>query len=222
MKDGTRRFTAIVFDLDGTLIDSAPGLRAAVGAMLAERGLPEPDLETVIGHIGRGAPTLVERSLRWAGADPSNHPGAVERFHDLYGADPHSGTTVYPGAREVLATLRAAGLKLGLCTNKAEAPTRDLLATLPLGPFDAVAGGDSLSERKPDPAPLLHVAEMLGAVPEDVLYVGDSETDWETARAADIAYAHVEGGYQRRSIPGFLPWLTLRRIGELPAAITVS
>ncbi|WP_299646063.1 phosphoglycolate phosphatase [uncultured Jannaschia sp.] len=222
MKDGRRTFEAIIFDLDGTLIDSAPGLHAAIGAMLAERGLPEPDLETVIGHIGRGAPTLVERSLRWAGADPADHPDAYARFRDLYGADPLSGTTVYPGAREVLATLHDAGLKLGLCTNKGEAPTRDLLATLPLGPFDAVAGGDSLPERKPDPAPLLHVAEMLGTAPQDVLYVGDSETDWETARAAEIAYAHVEGGYQRRPIADFSPYLTLERIGDLPAAIKDS
>ena len=222
MTEGRRTFEAVVFDLDGTLIDSAPGLRAAIGAMLGELDLPEPDLETVIGYIGRGAPTLVERSLRWAGADPADHPDAYGRFQDLYGADPLSGTTVYPGAREVLADLRGAGFKLGLCTNKSEAPTRDLLAALSLGPFDAVAGGDTLPERKPDPAPLLHVADELGVAPETILYVGDSETDWETARAANIAYAHVDGGYQRRPIADFSPALTLRRIADLPATINVS
>ena len=222
MTEGLRTFEAVIFDLDGTLIDSAPGLRAAIGAMLAERDLPEPDLETVIGHIGRGAPTLVERSLRWAGADPADHPDAYERFRDLYGADPLSGTTVYPDVREVLAALRGSGFKLGLCTNKSEGPTRDLLSALTLGPFDAMAGGDTLPERKPDPAPLLHVADELGVAPDAVLYVGDSETDWETARAANIAYAHVEGGYQRRPIPDFSPDLTLRRIADLPSAINHS
>ncbi len=206
---------AIVFDLDGTLIDSAPGLRAAACAMLADLDLPQPDLRTVIGFIGRGAPTLVERALHWAGADPAAHPGALRSFLDHYDRDPLSGTTLYPGAQALLDRLAARGLKLGLCTNKPEAPARAILAALSLGPFDAVLGGDSLPVRKPDPAPLLRVISDLGAKPSGTVYVGDSITDWQTAQAARVPYVHMRGGYQIEPIPDFAPWATLDDLSRI-------
>lgn len=195
-------FRAVVFDLDGTLIDSAPSLHAAAAAMLTERGLPVPDLTAVKGFIGHGVGVLVERCLRWAGADPGVQTAALDRFLDFYGADPVAGTRVLPGARDALASLHADGLRLGVCTNKPERLARRILNALDLGPFAAVAGGDTLPVRKPDPAPLRHVAALLDTAPGAVLYVGDSVVDRRTARAARIAYVHVEGGYQSAPIPG--------------------
>lgn len=211
---------AVVFDLDGTLIDSAPGLCLAAGATMDDLGLPRPDLATVIGFIGNGAPKLVERCLHWAGADPARHPDALAVFLRHYGRDPMIGTTAYDGAQDLLDALAAQGLKLGLCTNKPAGPTHAILRALPLGPFDAVLGGDSLPVRKPDPAPLLRVVADLGADPVATLYVGDSITDWRTARAAGIAYVHVEGGYQTTPIPDFAPWRTVASIAGVAGLIS--
>ena len=214
----THPLKAVVFDLDGTLIDSAPGLRAATAAMLADRGLPAPDLETVIGFIGNGVPKLVERVLRWAGINPDDAPDAQNTFMSHYNRAPMTGTTAYAGAQEVLNTLRARGLKLGLCTNKPERPTQAILSALSLGPFESVVGGDTLSMRKPDPAPLLRVISDLDADPGNTVYVGDSVTDWQTALAAGVAYAHLAGGYQRTPIPGLAPWLNLADLRDLKSA----
>lgn len=204
----------MVFDLDGTLIDSAPGMRAAACAMLADLDLPQPDLATVIGFVGNGAPKLVERCLLWAGAVPEAHPGALEDFLDHYTRDPLSGTTVYDGARDLLAALAARGTRLGLCTNKPEVPTRAILDAFDLGPFASVVGGDTLPKRKPDPAPLLRVISDLGVTAVATLYVGDSITDWLTARAAGVRYVHVDGGYQTGPIPDFEPWLHVANLRE--------
>lgn len=209
------RCHAVVFDLDGTLIDSAPGLQMAIDAMLSERRLPVPDMATVTGFVGNGAAMLVEHCLRWSGADPADHPDALARFLAIYAADPVAGTTVLPGAAEALAALAAGGIRLGLCTNKPEAPTRIILDALSLGPFDAVVGGDTLSVRKPDPAPLLRVIDALGATRETALYVGDSIVDWRTAQAAGVAYVHVEGGYQSAPIPDLDPASRIANLSHL-------
>lgn len=208
-------FRAVIFDLDGTLIDSAPGLRLAAAEMMAERGLPAPDLATIISFIGRGVPTLVARCLDWAGADPDGQAPALSRFKAIYDADPMRGTTAYPSARETLIALHDRGLRLGLCTNKSETPARAILAALDLGPFDTVVGGDTLAVRKPDPEPLLHAARLLGVPPDAILYVGDSETDWLTAQAAQVAYAHVEGGYQTVPISNFMPRVRVPNLRSL-------
>lgn len=215
----TRPVQAVVFDLDGTLIDSAPGLHRAACAMLADLDLPQPDLSTVIGFIGNGAPKLVERCLRWAGTDPDRRPDALPAFLRHYTRDPLKGTTVYPGARAVLDSLAARGLKLGLCTNKPEGPARTILNALSLGPFDAILGGDSLPVRKPDPAPLLRVIADLGADPAATVYVGDSVTDWTTARAARVAYIHMTGGYQVSPIPDFAPWHSLADLRDIATSV---
>lgn len=197
---------AVVFDLDGTLIDSAPGLHMAAAAMLADLGLPQPDLRTIVGFIGNGVPKLVERCLIWAGAAPQDHPGATDLFMGHYTRGGVAGTSVYPGAHALLRNLAARGLKLGLCTNKPIGATRAILDALDLGPFDAVVGGDSLPVRKPDPAPLLRVLSDLGTPADHAVYVGDSVTDWRCAVASGVAYTHVTGGYQIDPIEGFAPW----------------
>ncbi|MFO6464370.1 phosphoglycolate phosphatase [Jannaschia sp. KMU-145] len=211
MTDAPLPYAAYVFDLDGTLIDSAPGIHAAVASMCAELDLPAPDLETMTGFIGNGVPTLIARVLAWAEADPDRHPEALAAFTRAYEADPAGGTTILPGVPETLRALATRGARIGLCTNKPAAPARAILDLLALGPFHAVAGGDTLSVHKPDPAPLLHVIAALGATPDTTLYIGDSAVDWTTADAANVDYAHLHGGYQNGRIPAQGPaqWIDI-------------
>ncbi|HEY9548767.1 MAG TPA: HAD family hydrolase, partial [Kiloniellaceae bacterium] len=138
---------ALVFDLDGTLVDSAPDIHAATAAFLAERGHEPLDLATITSFIGNGVPALVERVLRAVGeaADPQSVQAVLPRFNAIYGADPSSLSRLYPGVAEALAELRRAGLRLGLCTNKPEAAARQMLADFGIAAcFAAVVGGDSL------------------------------------------------------------------------------
>ncbi|TFL17343.1 phosphoglycolate phosphatase [Jannaschia formosa] len=205
---------AVVFDLDGTLVDSAPSLHRACVATLTALGHRPPTLEEVTGFIGDGVAMLVARCLAAAGAPPSEE--AVHVFRAIYDADPLTGVALMPGAREALAALDGRGIALGLCTNKPMAPTRTLLAGLTLGPFACVVAGDSLPARKPDPAPLLHALDLLGTAPADALYVGDSRVDAQTARAAGVPYLHVEGGYLSADLPE-----GTRRCGSLHEIIEI-
>lgn len=191
---------AVIFDLDGTLIDSASSLHRAAAQMMADLGHPVPDLETVTGFVGNGVPKLVERCLIWAGAPKSD--AALGTFRAIYDADPVTGVEVFDGVPALLSELAARGVLIGLCTNKPEAPTRTLLRSVPLGPFAAVVCGDTLPVRKPDPAPLLRVIADLGVPISDVIYVGDSDVDLRTARAAGVAYQHVALGYENGTLEG--------------------
>ena len=175
--------TALAFDLDGTLIDSAPDLHVAVNRMLAEAGEAPLDLATVISFIGNGIPNLVRLAMAARGMDPARQAHMNARMLALYSADPATLTEPYPGVRAALARLRSEGCRLGLCTNKAMVPTLGILRALDLErSFDAVVGGDTLPVKKPDPAPLVECGRLLGG--EVDFYVGDSEVDAETARRA--------------------------------------
>jgi phosphoglycolate phosphatase len=187
---------AIVFDLDGTLIDSAPDIHAAVAAMLAAEGRPPLPLATVTAFIGNGVPVLVARVIAATGLPAGDHARLTEAFHAAYEADPVRLTQPYPGVRAALDAVRADGLALGICTNKPEGVTRDILARLGLAHvFGAVVGGDSLPVRKPDPAGLLACFGQLGAA--GGLYVGDSEVDAETAERAEVPFGLFTRGYRR-------------------------
>lgn len=208
-------FRTIVFDLDGTLVHSAPDLHAAANRMLADLGAPPLEMETLISFIGRGVAVLVKRCLAHAGldADPQD---ALDIFTAHYMRDLTTLTRPYPGVIDMLQTLRSRDIPLGLCTNKPEGPARDLCQALDLTQFfDVVVGGDTLAVRKPDPDPLWHCITALGGKLPDTLYVGDSETDYLTARRAGVPFAYFEGGYQRGDIAGFRPDLRLDRIGDL-------
>ncbi|MEM9796120.1 MAG: phosphoglycolate phosphatase [Pseudomonadota bacterium] len=209
-------YDAVVFDLDGTLIDSAPGLQIALAQAMACHSLPEPSLSETIRFIGSGVPMLVTRALDWADAAQDRHADVLASFREIYDADPVRGTTVYDGVPEMLRRLNGMGLRLAICTNKPAAPARDVVSRLKLGPFETIMGGDSLPVRKPDPAPLLHAIEQLGVERSRTLYVGDSVVDWHTARAAEIDYGHVRGGYQTAPIPGLAATLSLERVADLP------
>ncbi|MSU90158.1 phosphoglycolate phosphatase [Rhodobacteraceae bacterium 2CG4] len=208
---------AIIFDLDGTLIDSAPDLRAAANAMLAEFGAPPLTLDEVRGFIGNGVPKLVERCLAARGIDPAVHLDAVARFSAHYDVAPAALTVLYPGARTALQVL-ARSHPLGLCTNKPEAPARKLLTHFGLETlFGAVIGGDSLPVRKPDPAPLIAARDALGAAA--AVYVGDSEVDAETAQAAAMPFALFTGGYRKTPVSGIAHWRAFAAHDALPGLI---
>lgn len=213
---------AVLFDLDGTLVDSAPDLRLALERLLGEEGLPAPDLAAVRGMIGEGARVLVERALAAAGLAPdeARTTRLHGRFLDLYAAEPCRDTVLFAGARDALAWLRAGGTGLGLCTNKPQRPTELLLEALGLGAmFGAVLGGDALPWRKPDPRHALAALERLGAAPGAAVLVGDSRIDVATARAAGLPCVLVSFGYSDKPADQLGADAVIDRLDELPAVL---
>jgi phosphoglycolate phosphatase len=194
MTHSLRRNT-LVFDLDGTLIDSAPDIAAAVNALFAELALPAVEIALIRRMIGDGAPVLLERALSHVGA---THTAAdlMPRFSVHYGENAVRLTTVYPAVVETLTYLRRLGCRLGVCTNKPIGPTRAVLAALGLDTLiEAVVGGDSMPQRKPAPEPLLAVIRALGGRPETAVLIGDSAVDLACAEAAGVPAIIIPSGY---------------------------
>ena len=189
----------VAFDLDGTLIDSVPDLAAAVDAMLRECDLPVAGEARVSEWVGNGSHKLVERALRDAqgqGPEPERLERAHERFLHHYALAPSARTRVYPGVREALGGLRERGLVLTLVTNKPHAFIAPILESLDLlGYFDLAVGGDTLARKKPDPAPLLHVAERFSIAPGECLMIGDSRHDIDAGKRAGFRTLAVPYGY---------------------------
>lgn len=187
---------AVVFDLDGTLIDSLPDLAAAVNRMLAAEGQPAMGLAEVQSHVGNGAPVLVARVMAARGLDMARHAALSAAMIADYTRRSCDLTRPYPGVPEALAALAGAGFRLGLCTNKPAAPTAAILSDLGLaGFFGTVVAGDTLALRKPDPAPLHAARAALGG--GDCLFVGDSTVDALCAQAAGLPFAFFTGGYHQ-------------------------
>lgn len=186
--------TAVVFDLDGTLVDSVPDMHAALNRVLAERGHPALTLDRVRGFVGHGVPMLVRRAMAAVGAAE----GGFDDWHDgymrCYGEGICVATQPYGGVLAALDALAAQGHRLGVCTNKPQALTEALLDALGLSPcFGAVLGGDTAFGRKPDPRPLQEVLARLGGGP--AVMVGDSAADIGAARAAGMPVLLYTGGY---------------------------
>lgn len=192
--------TRVIFDLDGTLIDSAPDIHAASNRVLAEQGFAPLTLAQVRSFIGKGVPHLVACLLRQQGEDPAGPRYARMVASFTAGYDDAVGlTTIYPGVMPALDRLAAMGCALGICTNKPHRPTLAVLRHLGmLDRFGAVIGGDSLPVRKPDPAPLL--AAVSGLAGGAVVYVGDSEVDAETAVNAGLPFLLYTEGYRRSPV----------------------
>jgi phosphoglycolate phosphatase len=189
------RRTTLVFDLDGTLVDSAPDIAAAVNALFAELELPAVELALIRRMIGDGAPVLLERALSHVGATHTA-TDLMPRFSVHYGDNAVRLTTVYPAVVETLTHLRRVGCRLGVCTNKPIGPTRAVLAALGLDALiEAVVGGDSMTQRKPAPEPLLAVIGALGGTPESAVLIGDSAVDLACAEAAGVPAIIIPSGY---------------------------
>jgi phosphoglycolate phosphatase len=187
----------IVFDLDGTLVDSVGDLHRALNRTLAECRCQSLALAQVRTMIGDGVGQLIARALAatGCGVDPQV---ALQRYLAHYEADPTACTSVYPGVRSTLATLRNQGKTLAVLTNKLTRSTQLVLEQLALAPYFArVVSGDSLPFRKPDPRALLDIVDGFGVRPDTSLMVGDSEVDAETAQAARVPFVLMTYGYHR-------------------------
>lgn len=189
----------VALDLDGTLIDSVPDLAAAVDVMLIERELSPAGAALVRDWVGNGSRKLIERALRYAtGAMPDDATlnAAHIAFLEHYGRAPHERTRVYPGVKEALTALQQRGLILVLVTNKPHAFVAPILEALGLaGYFELTLGGDSLAQKKPDPAPLLYMASQFDIPSEQCLMVGDSRHDMEAGKRAGFRTLAVPYGY---------------------------
>ncbi len=185
----------IAFDLDGTLLDSAPDICLAGNAALEGTGADPMDTGEARGYVGSGAAVFVERMMAARGLPDAQHAMLLERFIDAYEGAVHL-TQPYPGALAALERLSAQGHHLAICTNKPMRPTRAAMAHFGLDRFfGAVFGGDSLPVRKPDPAPLHAALEALGQGP--ALFVGDSEVDAETGDGAGVPTLIFTPGYRK-------------------------
>jgi phosphoglycolate phosphatase len=213
---------AVVFDLDGTLVDTAADLQAHVNAVLGELGRPELALADVRLLVGDGARTLLRRGLEASGGVP---PGVdldrlYARFLARYTADPARFSTAHEAVAPVLERLQAQGLRLGVCTNKPQAPTARLLAALGLDRFfEAIVGGDAVPAKKPDSGHLAAVLERLDAAPARAVMVGDSGNDLLAARALCAPCILVSFGYTPVPARALGADRVIDRFAELPAAL---
>ena len=186
---------ALVFDLDGTLVHSLPDIHRAVGQLLEEQGKPPLDLATVQRFVGNGVPTLVRRVAEATVLGTDIHTLTV-RMLQIYGASSADLTRPYPGVIAALEHFRNAGHPMAVCTNKPEGPARHILEVLDMAQFfQAVVGGDTLPQRKPDPTPLHHTFALLKL--RGGVFVGDSEVDAATAQAAGVPFALFSQGYRK-------------------------
>ncbi|MBU1332427.1 MAG: phosphoglycolate phosphatase [Gammaproteobacteria bacterium] len=210
----------VMFDLDGTLVDSVPDLAAAVDKTLQALGREPAGLVQVRDWVGNGARVLVRRALAGGiehdSVDDAQADAALACFLDIY-ADCHQLTTLYPGVRELLDALSGAGVEMAVVTNKPERFVAPLLEQVGLGgDFRWIIGGDTLPQQKPDPAALLQVMRLAGVTKAQSLFVGDSRSDVLAARAAGVACVAVSYGYNHgRPIAEEEPSLVVDKLTEL-------
>ena len=184
----------VFFDLDGTLVDSAPDLIVAMGRLRAEQGESEVDV-TAIGHVvSKGGRAMLRRGF--PDADEARIEQLLPRFLDLYADAIATHTRTYPGIDPLLATLEQRGIRWGVVTNKPGWLARALLAALDLDRrCAALVSGDCLPLRKPDPAPLLHACELAGVTAAHSVYVGDDARDIEAGKRAGMRTIAAGWGY---------------------------
>jgi phosphoglycolate phosphatase len=194
------RADAVALDLDGTLLDTLPDIAEAAERMLREMGRPPAGQDRVRDYIGNGIARLVKRLLtgqREAEPDAAQFERALASFEHHYRDTFLQLPVPFPGVEQGLRHMRAQGLKLACVTNKSEAFTLPLLeAAGLLSLLDCVVSGDTLPARKPDPLPLLHIAQRFGIPPARLLVIGDSDNDTAAARAAGCPVMCVPYGYR--------------------------
>ena len=196
-------FDTVVFDLDGTLVDSEPDLRVALNRLLDDLGRRHVVRDEVVMMIGDGIPKLVERALTATGGPATGGgPDPVETYLAYYAEAPGDLSTIFPGVEALLRELHAGGAKLGVCTNKPEQPAWEILEMFGVAPFfGCVVGGDTVpGVRKPDPRHLQAVLDGLGSAPDRAVMVGDNANDIDTAKALDVPAIAVSFGYAHGAV----------------------
>ncbi|HUG60735.1 MAG TPA: phosphoglycolate phosphatase [Methylomirabilota bacterium] len=212
----------LVFDLDGTLLDTAPDLLGALNAVLHEDGLPPADRATLARRFGHGAKALIVEAYRHAGQTGIDDrvERLTERFLIHYTSRIAAETRPFPGAVAAMDRLAALGVRFAVCTNKREGMAVPLLEALGLmHRFDAVLGGDSLPVRKPDPGHLLGAIAAAGGIPSASVLVGDSDADVLAARAAGVPVVGVTFGYSPDPMEQLNPSAVIDRFDDLDAAL---
>ena len=212
----------IVFDLDGTLVDTAPDLVGTLNVIFAQEGFPQLPYEEARNFVGGGARLMIARGFNAQGRVLS--PNMLEQlFKDFvahYSEHLTDRSLPFPGVVDALDLLAARGCRLAVCTNKLEALSVRLLGTLDLADrFAAICGQDTFGMQKPDPEILRRAIAVAGGRPETAVMIGDSVTDIRTARAAGIPVIAVDFGYSERPIAEFDPDQIVSHFSQLPAAI---
>jgi len=223
---GRRPFDAVLFDLDGTLVDTAPDIADALNAALADEGLRAVAGRWVRNRIGNGTRELCRQALA-ADATPERLERILQHFHRHYAAHCGRRGRLFPEAAATLATLRDAGVKLALLTNKESRFAHFVLSVHGIdGAFDACVYGDTLAVKKPDGAVVAHALRQLRVTRPRALLVGDSDIDVRTARNAGVAIWAVDYGYnQERPIAASNPDRVIDSLAALraaPAAVRVA
>lgn len=189
---------AVVWDLDGTLVESAPDLATALNALLNEQGQHSHPVDSVRPMIGGGVAKLIERGFRASGAplDEQERDALIPRFMEIYSRCCTRSTSLVPHARDALLYFYNAGVLQALCTNKPQVVTEQILHALDIiGFFDSIVGGDFTDEKKPHPLPLLTCLQELGVRPDQAIMIGDSGADVGAARSATVPIVLVPDGY---------------------------
>jgi phosphoglycolate phosphatase len=198
------RFAHLIFDLDGTLVDTKADLAAATNHMLLCLALPQLSVAQVADYVGHGVRVLVERAL-----GPS-HTHLVSRgltlFLEYYGAHLLDHTRPYTGIEQLLAAAQARGVMLSVLTNKPAALSRAIVTGLGLAPyFREIVGGDTLPTKKPDPGGVTYLQRLTGIALSETLLIGDSQVDCETGRAAGVAICGVTWGFGANDLAAMPP-----------------
>ena len=213
---------AVIFDLDGTLVDTAPDLMRATNHVLEGLGRRAISMDEVRVFVGHGARALLTRGLTATGGLPENYDVEPDyrRFVEFYSGNIADGSEPFPGVVRLLERLRSEGFGLGVCTNKLEGLSVQLLDALDLSRhFGSVVGPDTLGVAKPDPRPFREAVARLGLVAPRAIMVGDSETDVLTARNAGVPVIGVPFGYTPQPVAEFGPDRMIAHFDEAYEAI---
>ena len=213
---------AVIFDLDGTLVDTAPDLMRATNHVLEALGRRAISMAEVRSFVGHGARALLTRGLAATGGLPENYDVEPDykRFVDFYSQNIAGGSEPFPGVIRLLERLKEEGFGLGVCTNKLEGLSVQLLDALDMSRFfGAIVGPDTLGVAKPDPRPFREAVSRLGLVAPRAIMVGDSETDILTARNAGVPVIGVPFGYTPRPVSEFGPDRMISHFDEAHEAI---
>lgn len=188
------KLRCVLFDLDGTLLDTAPDMVAALNALRLEHGAPPLPYEAVRGAVSHGAARIVKTGFPDVAGEAFED--LRKRYLDIYAGALAVHTRLFPGMEQVLNTLDSAGVSAGIVTNKPGWLTTPLLEQMQLTErFVCVVSGDSLAERKPHPLPLLHAAELAGVTAPQCVYIGDALRDIQAAHAAHMPALVADYGY---------------------------